>query len=310
MYRLKARSLTKVWSMPVISNRQPIRIWLRNASFVPLAAVCVLAVNPAVSQNARSGRAPLNTAPQASSLVRPGAVNDIPHLTEVGWDDGDLPFLLTIRFMPQKTSFAAGWSEWVLQTIFREERLLPTQQPNPWPKFFVANASRSPTGGLGLPPDELRQFQDWSNKRAETLPPVIVHAIPYLAPNPDSSQSVVRILPFGLQPGVPRDDQRVEGIGFSNMIYLGLARNADDCAVSLPPDIVARLPRSGLQLETRVRWSEPHHVDGTLLFATEPLSLRLVAGKQLFWEYSYPQAGEAASTAPGPNSAAPPDIKF
>jgi hypothetical protein len=106
---------------------------------------------------------------------------------------------------------------------------------------------------------------------------------------------------------LPRDDQRVEGIGFSIMIYLGLARNADDYAVSLPPDLVAKLPRSGLRLETRVRWSGPQHVDGTLLFATEPLSLRLVAGKQLFWEYRYPQAGEAESTAP---DAAPPNIKF
>jgi hypothetical protein len=246
----------------------------------------------------------------SASLVRPGAVDDIPRLAEEGWDDGDLPHLLTIRFMPQKTSFAPSWTGWLQETMFREEGLLATQQPNPWPKFFQANANSSSHGGLVLPADQLRQFQDWSNKRAEALPSVIVHAIPYLAPNPGLPQSAVRILPFGLGPGLPRDDQRVGGIGFSIMIYLGLARNADDYAVSLSPDLVAKLPRSGLRLETRVRWSEPQHVDGTLLFAAEPVSLRLVAGKQLFWEHRYPQAGEAGLHAPDSGSGAPPDIKF
>ena len=242
--------------------------------------------------------------------MRPGAVDDVPHLTEIAWDDADLPSLLTIRFMPQKTGFAAGWSGWILQTILREDGLLQPQQPSPWPRFFVANASRSPQGGLVTAPVEMREFQDWCNKRAAALPPVIVHSIPYLAPGPGPPESAVAILPLGLAPGEPRDDQRVEGIGFAIMIYLGLARNADEYAVNLPQDLVGKLPRSGLQLETRVRWSQPQRVDGTLLFATEPLSLRLVAGKQLFWEHRYPQPGDTGSAATDQAPATPPNIKF
>jgi hypothetical protein len=93
------------------------------------------------------------------------------------------------------------------------------------------------------------------------------------------------------------------------MIFLGLARNADDCAVDLPPDVMARLPRSGLRLQTRVRWSEPQRVEGTLSFPSEPLSLRSLSGKQLDWEYRYPQSGEAGLDAV-PAAARPPDIKF
>ena len=158
--------------------------------------------------------------------------------------------------MPQKTSFAAGWTDWTSQTILREEGYLPTQQPSPWPHFFVAYANQSSNGGLGLLPGDMRQFQDWCNKRAAALPPVIVHSIPYLAPDPSSARSVVRVLTFGLQRGEPRDNQLVQRIGFCIMMFFGLARNADDYT-DLPPDVMAKLPRSRLRLETRVRSSEP-----------------------------------------------------
>jgi len=65
--------------------------------------------------------------------------------------------------MPQKTSFAAGWTDWASQTILREEGYLPTQQPSPWPHFFVAYANQSSNGGLGLLPGDMRQFQNWCN---------------------------------------------------------------------------------------------------------------------------------------------------
>jgi hypothetical protein len=101
-----------------------------------LAAACVLPINQAASETTRSRHTPPNADTQlgiANSFVRPGAANDVPHLTEIYWDDGDLRSLLTIRFMPQKTSFAAGWTDWASQTILREEGFPPTKQPSAWP---------------------------------------------------------------------------------------------------------------------------------------------------------------------------------
>jgi hypothetical protein len=265
---------------------------------------------PAADSQTRAGAAtpPWQQAQRLDSLVRPGALNDIPQLTEIVWDDMDLPSLLAIRFLPQNTSFSAGWSEWVLQTIFRQDGLMANQPPSPWPPFFVVNVNHTPRSGYGISPQDMAQFQNWCQKRAEALPSVMVHSIPYLAPK--SPQRGIRILPLGIQPGETSENQRVGGIGFSQMIYLGLARNADDYAVELPADVVARLPRSDLRLETRVRWSDPQRQDGTLFFATEPLSLRLVAGKQLFWEHRYYGGSEAVPKAAEQPAVPPPNLKF
>jgi hypothetical protein len=218
-----------------------------------------------------------------TAAIRPGAENDVPTLAEIGWDT-DLPKLFTIRFLPARQSFSPGWSSWALEDLFHQDGRMPGWQQNPWPPFFVGNPSRRPRDSSNLSPEDMQRFQDWCNRRAAAIPPIIVHSIPFFMP---SDASGVSVLPLGFRPGTDLDSQRVEGVGFSNVIYLGLAKNADDYAVTVPPDVVPRLPKSGLRLETRVRWNDPKQHGVSLLFQTEPVSVRLISGKDIVWEHVY-----------------------
>ena len=78
-----------------------------------------------------------------------GGVDKIPHLEEIGWDT-DLPFLLAVRFVPQKLSFAAGWDQAAKGEMFHEVGIMKSTQPYPWPHFFIPGAGTSMQGLQGL----------------------------------------------------------------------------------------------------------------------------------------------------------------
>ena len=51
------------------------------------------------------------------------------------------------------------------------------------------------------------------------------------------------------------DNQQAEGVGFTTTMWLRVDKLANDYAVPVPSDVLARLPRSDVRLETRVRWA-------------------------------------------------------
>ena len=208
---------------------------------------------------------------------------------EIAWDETDLPSLLLLRFMPQKASSATGWTNWAMRQQMLERGQLPNLTSAAWPAFFVGprSKSRSPLSALQMTPQEMQVFQDWNIQRSRAVPPVIVQSVPFALP-PDASASDKIVRPLGLPAHAADDEQRVLGIGLTQIVYLGLAHPADEDAVELPDVVAASLPRAGVRLETRLRWGEPKRVDGTLLFPGAVQSLRLVAGTRLVWEHQFP----------------------
>ena len=75
--------------------------WLRPRNFMPsVFALLVACMIAAPGEIQAQSRYPTNRPPIISggSLALPGAVENIPHLEEIGWDT-DLPFLFAIRFV-------------------------------------------------------------------------------------------------------------------------------------------------------------------------------------------------------------------
>ena len=230
-------------------------------------------------------RYPANRSPTLSggSLVLPGGVDTIPHLEEIGWDT-DLPFLLAVRFVPQKLSFAAGWDQAAQGEMFHEVGIMKSTQPYPWPHFFIPGAGTSMQGLAGLKPDDMAKFQDWSMKRATTLPSVIVHSVPIVML---PGQAALTVRPLGIAEDEEPDNQQAEGVGFTTTMWLRVDKLANDYAVPVPSDVLARLPRSDVRLETRVRWHDPQRVEQRLIFVTQPISLKLVVKDNVLWEHVY-----------------------
>ena len=220
--------------------------------------------------------------------MRPGALDDVPqNLAEIGWET-DLPYLLVIRYFPQRMSFSAGWSGWVLAYWFHLTRSMRWPQPDPWPPFFItAGASPAASSALVLnwPEAQKEQFQEWCIKRSRAIPKVIVQTVPLIRGGSDGGGLTLR--PFGLGPGTPIGDQRVLGVGFSMTIALGLDRDVEAASVTVPEELVARWPKSGLNLETRVGWDEPVREDGSLFIPGQPRSLRVTKGETIIWEHTY-----------------------
>ena len=255
------------------------------------------------------------------SVIRPGALNDIPqHLTEIGWDT-DVPSLFTIRYQPEKMNFEPGWSSWVTEAMLQRTGFMHRPQVDPWPPIFAGNSSFVNMPGGQLSPQDMQAFQSWCMRRAQVIPPIIVHTVPYLAPL--AAGQTARVLPLGLPPGQPRESQIVVGVGFVESVGLALTRNADDDAVIVPPEVIAALPQMGVTLETRLHWLEPVRVENPMMspvmpvalkVPSEPVSLRLVANRRVLWEHRY-GAQPAAMQPPPKASSAPaataaPDIKF
>ena len=77
------------------------------------------------------------------SVIRPGALKDIPqHLTELGWDT-DLPSLFVIRFQPSATNSDTAWSSWALAEFLQRGGFMARPRVNPWPPIFVGNGAWS-----------------------------------------------------------------------------------------------------------------------------------------------------------------------
>jgi hypothetical protein len=250
------------------------------------------------------------------SVIRTGALNDIPqHLTEIGWDT-DVPSLFAIRYQPEKMNFEPGWSSWVTEAMLKRTGFMDRPQVDPWPPIFAGNSSFVNMPGGRLSPQDMQAFQSWCMRRAQVIPPILVHSVPYLAPFTVSQ--IARVLPLGLPPGQPRESQ--SGIRFAESVGLTLTRNADDDAVIVPPEVIAALPQMGVTLETRLHWLDPVRVENPMMspvmpvalkVPSEPVSLRLVANRRVLWEHRYDQT---AATQPPPKAssapAAAPDIKF
>jgi hypothetical protein len=282
---------------------------------------CLLAAMTAISLPYAASAQSIATTP--NSVIRPGALNDIPqHLAEIGWDT-DVPSLFVIRFQPEKMNFDAGWSSWVTEAMLKRTGFMSRPRIDPWPPIFAGNGSFVSMNGGQLSPQDMQAFQAWCLRRSQVIPPIIVHAIPYVAPI--SGQSA-RLLPLGVQPGQPRASQTVVGVGFAGTIGLTLTHNADDDAVTVPPEVIAALPPMGVSLETRLRWSDPVPGDNPMTSAVvpvammvpgEPVSLRLVADRRVLWEHRYGAPAPASAAQPPQAKASPapapvgaPDIKF
>ena len=124
---------------------------------------------------------------------------------------------------------------------------------------------------------------DWSMKRATTLPPVIVQRSPHRdAARPNCAGRA----PLGIAEDEEMDNQQAEGVGFTTTMWLRVDKPANEYAVAIPPDVVARLARDA-RLETRVRWQDPQRVEQRLIFVTRPVSLRIAAKDSVIWEHAY-----------------------
>ena len=104
------------------------------------------------------------------SVIRPGALNDIPqHLTEIGWDT-DAPSLFAIRYLPEKMNFEPGWSSWVTGAMLKRTGFIDRLQVNPWPPIFAGNSSFVNMPGGQLSPQDMQAFQAWCMRRAQGDP--------------------------------------------------------------------------------------------------------------------------------------------
>ena len=144
------------------------------------------------------------------SVIRPGALNDIPqHLTEIGWDT-DAPSLFAIRYLPGENEFRTGLV--VLGHRGNAEA----------DGFHESAASQSVAADLrgkqlfceyarrAAVATDLQAFQAWCMRRAQVIPPILVHTAPYLPPF--AAGQTARVLPLGLPPGQSRENQSVDGV--------------------------------------------------------------------------------------------------
>jgi hypothetical protein len=282
------------------------RVTLRRGSHI-LLAVAVAIIS-----------APESTLPQivGGSIVRREALDSIPqHLTEIGWDT-DVPSLFVIRFQPEKMNFQPSWSDWATELSLKQSGFMARAKVDPWPPIFISNVSAAT-----LSPEDMQLFQAWCLRRSQVIPPIIVHAVPYVAPI--AREETVTVRPFGLQAKQPKSSQVAIAVGFVEMVGLILSRDADDFSATVPPEVVASLPVAGVSLETRLRWSNPYPnndpmvANAALLIPAEPVSLRLVdSHRRVLWERRFGADAEkpAPGSAPGQAQTKPPaptpDIKF
>ena len=249
------------------------------------------------------------------SIIRREALDSIPqHLPEIGWDT-DVPSLFVIRFQPEKMNFQAGWSSWATQLSLKQGGYMAQPKVDPWPPIFISNVSAAT-----LSPEDMQLFQAWCLRRSQVIPPIIVHAVPYVAPMTRGETVTVR--PFGLQPKQPKYSQVATALGFIEPVGLILSKDADDFPATVPPEVVASLPVAGVSLETRLRWSTPYPsnnpmANAALLIPAEPVSLRLVdSRRRVLWEHRFGAEADKPTPASAPPQAqakppAPtPDIKF
>jgi hypothetical protein len=256
------------------------------------------------------------------SVIRPGALNDIPqHLTELGWDT-DLPSLFVIRFQPEKMNFEPAWSSWALELMMKRNGFMSRPRADPWPPIFMGGTPMGAAASGQLAPEDMQVFQAWCLRRSQVIPPIIVHSVPYVSPIQTNEGATLR--PFGLQPKQPKSSQVARGMGLAEMVALALAHDADDYAASVPPATLASIPVVGVTLETRLRWStpvpndNPVGVQAQLIVPGDPVSLRLVDDhRHVLWEHNYspdsatPSDREPPAKPPTPpTSSATPDIKF
>jgi hypothetical protein len=260
--------------------------------------------------------------PRPHSVIRPGALTDIPqHIPEIGWDT-DVPSLFVIRFQPEKMSFEPDWSSWVTEMMLKRTGFMTRAAVDPWPRIFAGNSSFVNMPGGQLSPQDMQAFQSWCLRRSQVIAPILVHSTPFVAP---LARQTAEVLPLGLRRGQPKESQGVMSVGFGETVGLTLTRNADDDAATVPPEVLAALPPAGVSLETRLRWTDPVPVPldnpmaamampVALRVPGEPVSLRLVADRRVLWEHRYDGAAPSASAgAKPPAKAAPghtPDIKF
>jgi hypothetical protein len=284
---------------------------IRQSSYGLCLLLAVLALPDLARAQARPG-----------SVIRPGAINDIPqHLTELGWDT-DLPSLFVIRFQPEKMNFEPAWSSWALELMMKRSGFMTRSRADPWPPIFVSGMPMGAAASGQLAPEDMQAFQAWCLRRSQVIPPIIVHSVPYVAPIQTSEGTTLR--PFGLQPKQPKSSQVARGMGLAEMVALSLGHDADDYAASVPAATLASIPVVGVTLETRLRWSTPVPNDNPigmqaeLIVPGDPMSLRLVDDhRRVLWEHDYsPDSATPSDPRPPakpptpPTSSAAPDIKF
>lgn len=279
---------------------------LAAASFAP----------PAFAQVLLSPAAP-------GSVIRAGALNEIPlHIPEIGWDT-DVPSLFVIRFQPEKMSFEPNWSSWVTEAMLERTGFMKRAAVDPWPPIFASGASIGAMASGQLSPEDLQKFQAWCLRRSQAIPPIIVQSTPFVAP---LGGRPAEVLPLGLRRGRPKESQGVMSMGFGEMVGLTLTRNADGDVATVPQDVLAALPPAGVTLETRLRWKEPTPdtpssdnpmammMPVALKVPGELVSLRLVADRRVLWERRYdgaaPDAPAGAAPKPKAGLGLAPDIKF
>jgi hypothetical protein len=244
------------------------------------------------------------------SVIRPGALNDIPQrLTEIGWDT-DLPSLFVIRFQPEKMNFESAWSSWALELMMRRNGFMARPRADPWPPIFMSGMPMGAAASGQLGHEDMQAFQAWCLRRSQVIPPIIVHSVPYVSPIQASEGATLR--PFGLQPKQPKSNQVAMGIGLAEMVALALSQEADDYVANVPASTLASIPVVGVTLETRLRWStpvpntNPMGVQAGLIVPGEPVSLRLVDDhRRVLWEHNY---SSASADPPGPGVPNPPAL--
>ena len=287
------------------------QVTLRRGSHILLAVSVAIITAPE----------PTSAQGVGGSVIRQDALEHIPrHLSEIGWDT-DVASLFVIRFQPERMNSEQAWSSWATETMLKHSGFMAGAKIDPWPSIFISNGQFGAVPLTILSPEDMRLFQAWCLRRSQLIPPIIVHAVPYVAPIAQGEAVTVR--PFGLQPKEPKSSQIATAAGFSEMVGLVLPKDADDFAATVPPDVVASLPVAGVSLEIRVRWSNPYPskdpmaINAALFVPSEPISLRLVdSRRRVLWEYNFGAEGDNPTPAPAPARAQAkplspaPDIKF
>ena len=220
---------------------------IRQSSY----GLCLLLAVLALPDLARAQASPV-------SVIRPGALNDIPqHLTEIGWDT-DIPSLFVIRFQPEKMNFESAWSSWAMELMMKRNGFMARPRTDPWPPIFMNGMSMGAVASGQLAHEDMQAFQAWCLRRSQVIPPIIVHSVPYVAPIQASEGAALR--PFGLQPKQPKSNQVAMGMGLAEMVALALVHDADDYAASVPAATLASIPVVGVTLR--------RGCDGPRLFPT------------------------------------------